>query len=249
MVEKSLETPKEERFDFVLSVNGNVICKRNFGINNFQDRSVGSVQLTDALWDCVKMIDTDLKEKTNIYNELTAPQVFQNEQEMNNWVAKPTFHLDVPSFVVLRDSEDVYVWDGEKMRPYNRSFNRSDYVGDSTTPCVLRLSLLDSGEEIRYVEWDGSKYPKFIRMNIDITNSKNKFEQEGVYAPFEAYVVNQFNRVRHDITPDIKRRIIYACSGINVRYFSTLRYGDKMYTTNLKGYNDSLFYKEKDKKD
>ena len=249
MVEKTMETPQEERFDFVLSVNGNVICKRNFGIDNFQDKSVTSVQLTDALWDCMKIIDADLREKTNIYNELTAPQVFQNVEEMEKWAKNPTFHLNVPSFVILRDSEDVYIWDGEKMREYNRSFNRSDYVGEATQPCVLRFSFFDNGEEVRYVEWDGSKYPKFIRTNIDITNSKNKFEAEGVYAPFEAYIVNQFNRVRQDITPNIKRKLIYACSNPNTRYFSTLFYGEKKYTTNLKGYNESLFFKEKGKRD
>lgn len=242
MAEKTFDVQKEERFDFVLTVNGNLVCRRNFAINNFQEKSLGSVHLTDAVMDCMKMIDNDLKEKTNIYNELTAPQVFQNVEEMNKWVANPTFKLNAPSFVVLRESEEVYTWDGEKMNLYTKPFNRNDYAGErSNSPCVLKFAFLDNGEEVRSVVWDGNQYPKFVRTNIDISNSKNKFEQEGTYAPYEAYIVNQFNKDRHDIIPEIKRRLNYACNGQTVRYFSKIRYGSREYDLNLKGYNERLF--------
>lgn len=249
MAEKTIEAPVKGRFEFVLSVNDYIICQRNFEIENFQEKSLYSVHLTDAVWDCVKMIDKDLKEKTDIYNSITAPQVFQNEQEMNAWVAKPTFKIDVPSFVVLRDSERVYVWTGEKMREYSKPFNTSDYVGEpSDTPCVLKFAFLDNGEEIRSVQWDGNNYPRFVRTNIDILNRDNKYEAEGVYAPYEAFIVNQFNKDRRDLTPAIKRRLSYACSGETVRYFSRLHYGEKDYDTNLKAYNERLFIGLKKKK-
>lgn len=248
MAEKTFETPAKERFEYVLSVNGNIICQRNFAINNFQEKSLGSVHLTDAVMACVDLIDKDLKEKTDIYNILTAPQVFQNEDEMNKWVKERPFNLDNPAFVVLRESEQVYVWDGEKMTEYNKPFNRTDYAGESNDqPCTLKFAFLDNGEEVRSVQWDGNRYPKFVRTNIDIINQKNKYEAEGVYAPFEAFIINAFNKDRKDLTPSIKWKLSYACSGETVRYFSRVHYGDKEYDLNLKGYNERLFQNLKKK--
>ena len=217
------EQAPEERFAFVLSVNGNIVCHRNFAINNFQEKSLGSVHLTD---------------------------VFKDRAEMDKWVKEQPFHLDNPAFVALRDCEDVFVWDGTAMNPYNKPFNRSDYVGGGNdAPCILKFAFLDNGEEIRSFQWDGSKYPKFVRMNIDLLNSKNKYEAEGVYAPYEAYIINQFNKDRRDLTFAIKWRLSYACSGETVRYFSRIHYGDTEYDLNQKGYNERLFMSLKRKKD
>jgi hypothetical protein len=253
MQEKTFEAPTtapaKERFEFVLSVNGNIICQRNFAINNFQEKSLGSVHLTDAVMACVDMIDRDLREKTDIYNYLTAPQVFNDEAEMNWWIKNQPFKLDVPSFVVLRDSEKVYVWNGTGMDPYNKPFNCNDYAGErNDTPCVLKFAFLDNGEEVRSVQWDGNKYPKFVRTNIDIINQKNKYEGEGIYAPFEAFIINAFNKDRRDLTPSIKWKLSFACSGETVRYFSRIHYGDREYDLNLKGYNERLFLGLKKKK-
>ena len=117
MSEKTQENnnfPVKERFEFVLTINDFIICQRYFKINNFQERSLASVNLAEAIRDCYEMIDNDLKEKTNIYNYLTAPQVFKDREEMDWWIEKQPFKLDVPSFIVLRKDEEgksgVYLW-------------------------------------------------------------------------------------------------------------------------------------------
>lgn len=255
MVEKNFETPVKERFDFVLSINGNIICQRNFGINNFQEKSLGSVHLTEAVEECMEMIDKDLKEKTNVYNWLTAPQVFQNIEEMNAWVAKHPHKLSVPEFVTLRDADEAFLWDGEKMTPYPKSVSRPDYVEEEDdTPWILKFAFLDNGEEVRSISWDGKRYPKFIRANIDISNSRNKFKTEQFSSPYWALVVDELNDGRNDLIPQIKRRLIYACTGTTVRYFSKVRYGSieegnyKEYDLNLKGYNERLFLDMKKKR-
>ena len=79
MEEKTFDAPVQERFEFVLSINGNIICQRYFAIPGFQERSIGSTHLTYAVLSCVNMIERDLREKTDIYNTLTAPQVFNDE--------------------------------------------------------------------------------------------------------------------------------------------------------------------------
>ena len=242
MAEKTFEAPKRERFEFVLTVNGNIVCQRYFKINNFQEKALGSVYLTEALWDCQRMIDNDLKDKSLIYLNLTAPQVFQNREEMNKWVETQPFKLDVATYVVLRDEEDVFVWNGNTMVPYTKPFNRNDYVGEKNdTPCVLKLSFLDNGEEVRSISWDGNVYPRFVRTNIDITNSRNKYNTEDNASYYEAFIINEFNKDRNDLSPLIMRRIGYACNGENTHYFTKVRYGKTEYDIYQKGYNERLF--------
>lgn len=243
MVEKTLEDPRKERFEFVFSVNGNIICQRYFRINGFNERSLGSVQLTDALWDCQRAIHKDLSEKTKIFLDLTAPQIFKDREEMDNWVKTQPFKLDVPYFVILRDEDATFIWTGEEMKPYGKQFNRWDYVGEKNAlPSVFKLAFLDNGEEIRSVSWDGSVYPRFVRTNIDISNSKNKYESEGNFSPYEAMVVNEFIKNRDDIIPYIMKTLTLACvGGENRKFFSKVFYGDKSYDLNLNGYNERLF--------
>ena len=243
MVEKTMEDPRKERFEFVFSVNGNIICQRYFRINGFNERSSGSVQLTEALWDCQRAIHNDLVEKTKIFLDLTSPQIFENREEMEKWVKEQPFKLDVPYFVILRNEDATFVWNGEEMKPYNKPFNRWDYVGEKNpSPSVFKLAFIDNGEEIRSVSWDGNVYPKFIRTNIDISNSKNKYEAEGNFSPYEAMIVNEFIKYREDIIPYIMKTLTSACvGGENRRFFSKVRYGGKEYDLNQNGYNERLF--------
>ena len=240
MSEKTQENnnfPVKERFEFVLTINDFIICQRYFKINNFQERSLASVNLAEAIRDCYEMIDNDLKEKTNIYNYLTAPQVFKDKEEMDWWIEKQPFKLDVPSFIVLRKDEEgksgVYLWNGEGVTEYTRPFNKNAYVGEGNeTPSVLKFSFLDDGREIRSMSWDANVYPGFVRSNIDISNSKNKYTQPDNYSPYEAFIINKFNESQVDLIPRIIRRIGYACSAENLRYFTKLRYGNKFYDLN-----------------
>lgn len=243
MVEKTMEDPRKERFEFVFSVNGNIICQRYFRINGFNERSLGSVQLTDALWDCQRAIHKDLSEKTKIYLAMTSPQVFNNRAEMEKWVKEQPFKLDVPSYAILRDEDATFIWNGNEMTPYNKQFNRWDYVGENKdVVSVLKLAFLDNGEEVRSVTWDGNIYPRFIRTNIDISNSKNKYETEGNFSPYEAAIVSQFIEEREDVIPYIMRTLTLACVGReNRKYYSKVRYGNKEYDYDLKGYNERLF--------
>ena len=242
MAEKKFETPKEERFEFVFSINGNIICQRYFKINNYQEKAAGSYYLTETIRECQKIIDNDLKEKSLIYLSLTAPQVFNNREEMEAWRKEQTFKIEPFSYVVLRDEDAVFFWNGSEFALYNKPFNRSDYVGDTNNAsCVLKFSFLDNGEEVRSISWDGNVYPKFVRNNIDISNSKNKYKSVDNFQPYEAAIIDAFNADRQDIIPMLMKKITFACSSENRHYFSKVKYGEKEYDFNLKGYNERLF--------
>ena len=67
--QRSTESTKDykERFEFVFTTEGNIICQRYFRINNFNPAALRSYELTNAIRRCAAIIDRDLKDKTQIY--------------------------------------------------------------------------------------------------------------------------------------------------------------------------------------
>jgi len=58
---------KEERFEFALYVNNNIICKRNFKINDYIEHSMESLEFKNKVDEIVEMINNDLKSKSRVY--------------------------------------------------------------------------------------------------------------------------------------------------------------------------------------
>lgn len=234
---------KKERFEFVFSINGNTICQRYFRINNFIEKSLGSTRLADAIESCVSMINEDLKAKTDIYLRYTSPQVFSSKEQMEKWAANPTFKLDIPAVVVIDDSDESYVWNGKEMVPYNKPFFKADYCKpvNNTTPAIFKFTFNDNGREVRSISWDANVYPKFVRSNIDISNSRNKYADSDNYAPVEEFVVNKYMKWLPDLIPQIVREICTACSDEKETYVNTVNYGSRTYNIDIVGQRRQYF--------
>ena len=58
---------KEERFEFALFVNDNIICKRNFKIFNFIEGSMNTLEFKETVDKVVEIIDNDLKSKSRVF--------------------------------------------------------------------------------------------------------------------------------------------------------------------------------------
>lgn len=58
---------EEERFEFALYVNNNVICKRNFRINNYIEGSMNTIDFKDKVDEIVELINNDLKSKSRVH--------------------------------------------------------------------------------------------------------------------------------------------------------------------------------------
>lgn len=67
MENKTNKKNREGRFEFTLYVNGNIICKRNFNIDNYIERSMYSTEFRAEVDHAVKIIQNDLRGKTNVY--------------------------------------------------------------------------------------------------------------------------------------------------------------------------------------
>ena len=104
---------KEERFEFALFVNNNIICKRNFRIFNFVEGSMGTLEFKNAVDSVVKLIDDDLKSKSRVftwyYFNPNEPDVFEEfaGKPLEPWAC--TFKL-----VISDNHREVIsrIWDG-----------------------------------------------------------------------------------------------------------------------------------------
>jgi hypothetical protein len=63
-VNKKIE---EQRFEFLLYINGHIICQRYFHIKGFNEKSLKSFELHNMVFECVHILKNDMKEKTREY--------------------------------------------------------------------------------------------------------------------------------------------------------------------------------------
>lgn len=72
-----------KKFEFILRINGNIICQRYFAVKNYNPKSVNSLDIVWCLEDCVDLIQTQLKDKSveylwgqfNPYDKQTEEQI------------------------------------------------------------------------------------------------------------------------------------------------------------------------------
>ena len=61
----------KERFQFILSLNENIICQRYFRINGFNNDSLESYELRETIDEIVGIIRQDLESKSRVYQWFT----------------------------------------------------------------------------------------------------------------------------------------------------------------------------------
>jgi hypothetical protein len=72
-----------KKFEFMLRINGNIICQRYFAVKNFNPKNVASLEVIECVNDCVEMIQRQLKIKSleflwsqyNAYEKQTEDQI------------------------------------------------------------------------------------------------------------------------------------------------------------------------------
>jgi hypothetical protein len=95
---------------------------------------------------------------------------------------------------------------------YDKRFNVSDYIttDEEIVPNDIKFSFLDDGNVIYSKVWDGNAYPRFIRNNIDLSNSKNRYDSN--VKPYESYLIKLLTKDREDLIPMIINEICDVCS-------------------------------------
>ena len=56
-----------KKFEFILYINGNIICQRYFSVKKYNSKVIKSYNIMECADDCVRLIQNDLKSKTYDY--------------------------------------------------------------------------------------------------------------------------------------------------------------------------------------
>lgn len=221
--ERSFEY-RDNRFEFIVYLNNFIIAKRNFGIQNYIEKSMHTEEFSEAFNNIYKMIDNDLKSKSMIY-------MWYN------------------------------VWDGEFS-----CLTENELLGDLQEPweTTFKIVVTDRGREVASRIWDGRYYPKFIKDKVDLTNKwvriTNKegkvetYDKESFFADNDENMspkmamIKDMIYLKDDVLYKIIDKIADTCSRKEKKngmqritdFSTTLKYGDKEYTTDLKKYNNKL---------
>lgn len=88
-----------KKFEFILRINGNIICQRYFAVKNFNYKMVSSFDTLICVKDCANMIQNQLKKKSleylwGQYN----PYEKQTEDQINRtsvWDKEDVFDFEI----------------------------------------------------------------------------------------------------------------------------------------------------------
>lgn len=176
---------KEERFEFSLFVNNNVICKRNFKINNYIDGSMQSMDFKNAVDGIVAMIDDDLKSKSRVYTWFYFDETNKEPNEFNTPLIEPwecTF-----KFVVTDNKREVIskIWDG---RYY---------------PKAIREKVDLTNKTVKVAQKDGRVFSY---------DKESYFEDNKDRLSLEMYILKAMINDKQDLLFAITKKICETCS-------------------------------------
>lgn len=218
----------KERFEFRFTVGNNIICQRYFKINNFNPLSLCSQELVHTIRDCAKMIDDDLKDKTQVYLMYAAPMVFKTVDEMNKYFENEEHREQMrigQGIVIKEPGAPNYAW-GKKMEPVPlaEKFDNGEFTEPLTDDdrVSYKLSFYDDGREVCSSTWEGV-YPKYVRNSIDLSNKKGRMsdDDDPSRLSFDSYILYKMVDGKPDIVYRIIKDICFACSSQDNSWYTT----------------------------
>jgi hypothetical protein len=239
-IKKQSAEPRDykERFEFVLTTGGNIICQRYFRISNFNPKSLRSYELTSAIRHCVNVIDNDLKDKTAIYLERCTPKTFGSVEEMEKYIAKSENQSRLSlgeGLVVKGNTATDYFYAGNGVaKELGYKFDDGEMTVNSveSNKTTYKFTFKVDGYDVCSASWDGY-YPKFVRDKIDLSNKRGKFDENDIdYLSFEQYLLYKMFEGKSDLVYGLIKSICYACSLPN----------EKDYTVNIDDIVDEWNY-------
>jgi hypothetical protein len=182
-----------ERFQFIVTVNDNIICQRYFKIHNFNHASLNSKELFEVL-DGYKGRNQEIQEYFG--DRYGVVQLIQRDLESKSRLYMWGLHdnkVKLTGFGENPQNEVTYAEYGEK------EWDESEFV--KPWEVTFKFSFLVDDKPIYERIWDGSTYPKMIRSSVDLTNGKSNY-------PLLQYI----NSGRPDLVFEIIKRICYITS-------------------------------------
>jgi hypothetical protein len=175
---------------------------------------------------------------SNIYEQKTKLTGFASKQKALKEAKENNADESVIRDILLRTEDDetfvlndIKEWDEQEFVEY----------GDIT----FKFKFMVDDREVYVRIWDGSKYPKYVRNSVDITNAKSFYP-----------MLQLMNSGKPDLVVEIINEICKVCSNVDDetpnKYTKSVRYGvdketakkSKIDANTFKKYSYSIYNKE-----
>ena len=143
---------KEERFEFALFVNNNLVCKRNFKINNFIDHSMCSEEFKYLVDELVNDIDEDLKSKSRVYTWLYGDVSTTMQEPLEEFISPLIEPWECTFKFVITDNKKVVIekiWDG---RFYPKTIREKVDIANKTVKITNKNGQTFTYEKEKFFE-------------------------------------------------------------------------------------------------
>lgn len=223
-----------ERFQFILSVNDDIICQRYFRINGYNRDMMHTEEFKMVMDGCVNMIKSDLNYKSFVYLSCTR----ETPIKLTGFVKDVNNEQDVYCLTDDRIQGTVKLSDGRVIEktymdpPKDDGEWKDSPLGEWEV--TFKFQFLVDSKPVYERIWDGSQYPKYVRNSVDLSNSDAPWrdkDQSNLY--FNVWLTKQMNNGRRDLTWKIIRNICDIMSWSQVDFENSTRtkctYGDKTY--------------------
>lgn len=188
------------RFEFALFINDYLVCKRNFHINGYIDKSMQTPEFKNEVDKIVELIDNDLKSKSRVYTHYHIPLFKVNGEEVEYTDWEPEIMTDplseegtsVLKFSIYDNGNEVMskVWDA---RYY---------------PTYVRKNIDLTNRQVKIMKGDNSM----------IYDKERFFESHGNQLSGELYILKQMIYGKEDLVPIIQKMVYEVCSSFDGYY-------------------------------
>jgi len=205
MEEKRDFSKIDYRFSYVLSVNDLesenndvIICKRDFNINNFDESSLRSIELKEAIDDIVRLIDRDLKSKSRVYQWCNTSLSVQKTAGGNRKLG---------------------VYHGNSVESEDTPIEFTNVINESQVT-TFKFTFFDGLKPVITKIWSGDNYPFTVRNSVDLTNKKYKYDSCNINAlDFTRSIAQRAAVDRPDLTSIIMKHLCSVCSSFYSKEF------------------------------
>lgn len=237
----------KERFQFLLWINDDIVCQRYFKCYGYNAYSIESIDFKEECDDIVGMIQDDLVSKSRVYSWYT-----KDDPLKMKGFSKDVDSLDRDDISVLINpsiSGDVILSNGEVVRKEYCDYSDEieNWYVDKRVPepyeVTFKFQVIIDENVVYERIWDGGVYPKYVRSNVDLSNSSSAYEgKDPVSLHFTLALQRAMTVDKVDLIYHIIKRL---CKVMTYRYDDNaytkkVKYGDReySYTNYLKEYVD-----------
>ena len=196
------KSPKREkgRFEFALFINDFLICKRNFPINGYIERSMHTPEFKNEVDKIVDLIDKDLKSKSRIYTHYHFP-VFDT---VDGTIYCPDWEPEITTEPLIEEGTSIF-----KFVVYDNGVEVISKIWDGRYyPTYVRKNVDLTNRQVKIVKGE----------RVNIYDKDKFFESCGTQLSGDLYILKQMIADKEDLIPAIQKMIYEVCSSFDGYY-------------------------------